>query len=177
MHTDSHRCFVRPTYLLLNVGILVLTAFAEVPTSQPSSTHHLRFSLVAEEGEPGDSDSLSNPDDGGKQVKVFKEAVLDGRHVSEAKIILDDQQQNAVSIRLTDAGGKIFHQFTADHLHRRLAVVVDGELVECATIQTIISKEMIVTNQGGFTKDAADKLIHNIRGAMQDASTRPADRQ
>jgi preprotein translocase subunit SecD len=173
MHTDSHGYFGKCVGLC--VCLLAASAGEAAPASQPSIVHRLRISLVAEDGETGETDSFANPNDDGQQVRVFRQSILDERYISAVAGDLDDNNQLAVTLQLTDAGSKIFREFTASHLRRRVAVVLDDKIIDCATINTVISAGVMITLPDGFTGDAADKLVRSIRAAMVQVSTQPVD--
>jgi len=60
--------------------------------------------------------------------------ILTGRDIVEAGVVADvNTGMPQVQVRLSGTAAKIFEEYTAGHLHRRLAIVVDG-LVESAPV-------------------------------------------
>ena len=162
------------------VAILVVSSRqtqAEVPTSQPAPVHVLRLSLVAEPGDTGSTDSLTDPDHNNQELKVCEEAIVDETSVASVKRSTDLQGHTQISIELTDAAGKAFHTFTSKNIYRKLAIIVEGRIVYCAIIQTTIGKSMTIDRGDGFADGEAYTIVNSIKAAMaQHATTQPAER-
>jgi preprotein translocase subunit SecD len=65
-----------------------------------------------------------------------------------SRVIAVPGQETAVSFALQGEAPKQFEEFTRSHIRHWMAVVLDGQMVECARIKSTISDEGVI--QGGF---------------------------
>jgi preprotein translocase subunit SecD len=73
------------------------------------------------------------------EVYVGKSVLLDQTALQSAKLITGPQGDRQIEITFTAAGRKQFAKITREHLHQRLAIVIDGKLMEAPVIQSEIT--------------------------------------
>ena len=98
-------------------------------------------------------------------LNLQKTVLLDETALKSAKLVKNQQGLPQINIRFTEAGRKQFAEVTRQHLHQRLAIVIDGKLVEAPVIQSEIpSGEAIIT--GSFSEAEAKALTAKINAAI-----------
>ncbi len=120
---------------------------------------------------PPDSEVLygEDVDESGKVVKrpylVYKQTLLTGDRLKEAKVGIDQYNKPAVSISFDSEGAKIFDRVTGENVGRQLAIVLDGVVHSAPRIQDRISGgDAQIT--GNFTHDEAAKLAIVLRESL-----------
>jgi len=98
-------------------------------------------------------------------LNVQKTALLDQTAVESAGVIQDQFGAPQIQINLTDAGRKQFADVTREHLHERLAIVIDGRLYSAPVIQSEITGGRVEIT-GSFSKTEAQDLAVKINGAI-----------
>jgi beta-lactamase regulating signal transducer with metallopeptidase domain len=98
-------------------------------------------------------------------LNVEKTVLLDQTALQSATLIKGPQGDRQIEITLTDAGRKQFAKVTREHLHQRLAIIVEGKFLEAPIIQSEISggKCQIV---GSFSEAEAKALTAKINAAI-----------
>ncbi len=96
---------------------------------------------------------------------VFK-TVMTGRELKNATVILDQYGKPGIGFELTDAGAKIFGDYTREHVGDILAIVLDNVVLSAPRIQTAITEGRgEITGQ--FTRAEAESLAVQMRyGAL-----------
>jgi len=96
---------------------------------------------------------------------VEKPVLLDQTTLQSAKLIAGPQGDRQIEITFTDAGQKQFAEVTREYLHQRLAIIIDGKLMEAPVVQSEISggKCQIV---GSFSEAEAKALAAEINAAV-----------
>jgi len=130
------------------------------PPVAPKNPDLLQFRLVEEK---------EGPDTVAMQVKgknetlhVNKQALLNALDVRSAKAThATPGHYPAVSLSLTREGTKKFGEVTAENVNRRLAVVVDGQLVSAPVIRSRVEGGKAVIT-GSFTIEEAQELASAI---------------
>jgi SecD/SecF fusion protein len=74
----------------------------------------------------------------------------------------NDDGRGDVRFRFDATGGRLFHDFTADNLHRQLAAVLDRKLISAANINAIIGTDGQIT--GDFSDDQLTYLVDTLNG-------------
>lgn len=140
-------------------------------------TAHLEFKIVDEGADPKKAEQgilpggselswsvKTMPD--GKEVRepiVLKSAtVLSGKYITDARVSFDSYGQAYVSINFNSRGGKLFERVTADNVHKRLAIVLDGKVHSAPVIQEKISGGQ-ASISGRFTTEEARDLAIVLR--------------
>ncbi len=120
---------------------------------------------------PADSEVLYGEDvnDSGKVVKqpylIYKQTLLTGDRLKEAKVGIDQYNKPAVSIVFDSEGSKIFDRITGDNVGKQLAIVLDGVVHSAPRIQDRISGGNAQIT-GSFTHDEAAKLAIVLRESL-----------
>lgn len=70
---------------------------------------------------------------------LVREPVLTGQSLREVELAEDQMGRPEVALTLNDAGAKRFADFTASHIGKRLAIVLEGVVMSAPTIQSRIS--------------------------------------
>lgn len=95
---------------------------------------------------------------------VDKTVLLDQTAIESARLHQNPQGYPIIEISLTDMGRELFAEITRQHLHERLAIILDGQLVEAPRIQSeIVNGQVQIT--GSFSKDEANALVAKISAA------------
>jgi preprotein translocase subunit SecD len=120
---------------------------------------------------PADSEVLygEDVDDSGKVIKqpylVYKQTLLTGDRLKEAKVGIDQYNKPAISISFDSEGAKIFDRVTGDNVGKQLAIVLDGVVHSAPRIQDRISGGNAQIT-GNFTHDEAAKLAIVLRESL-----------
>jgi preprotein translocase subunit SecD len=96
------------------------------------------------------------------------ETILTGRHLTGASMGFDDLGLIEIHFQLNDEGAALFAAYTAQNVGRLMCIVLDKEVVSCATIQqTIPDGKVRITREGGFTTEEAQDVVIRLRyGAL-----------
>lgn len=108
------------------------------------------------------------------KVKDGEEEVL---HVGKVVLLTADAVQSitckeaipgawSLSIKLTAEGATLFTKITQLHLHERLAVLLDGELVMAPKTQSVIMQGELEVVSGSFTKQRVEAWAEKIQAAI-----------
>lgn len=113
---------------------------------------------------PADS-MLATSDETG-YVVLKRAVVVGGESLDDARGSYDDQGRPAVSFSFKAAGAKKFARATRENIGRRLAIVLDGNVISAPTIQSAIPNgQGIIT--GSFTVQETNNLALLLRsGAL-----------
>ncbi len=120
---------------------------------------------------PADSEVLygEDVDESGKVIKrpylVYKQTLLTGDRLKEAKVGIDQYNKPAISISFDSEGAKIFDRVTGENVGKQLAIVLDGVVHSAPRIQDRISGGNAQIT-GNFTHDEAAKLAIVLRESL-----------
>jgi preprotein translocase subunit SecD len=120
---------------------------------------------------PADSEILygEDVDNSGKVVKrpylIYKQTLLTGDRLKEAKVGIDQYNKPAVSISFDTEGAKVFDRVTGENVGKQLAIVLDGVVHSAPRIQDRISGGNAQIT-GNFTHDEAAKLAIVLRESL-----------
>ncbi len=136
-------------------------------------TAKMTFHLVDEETSvqsaqagqlPADSMLALSEEEG--YVVLKRAVVVGGESLDDARGIYDDQGRPAVSFSFKAAGAKKFARATRENINRRLAIVLDGQVISAPTIQSVIPNGQGVIT-GAFTVQETNNLALLLRsGAL-----------
>jgi preprotein translocase subunit SecD len=101
---------------------------------------------------------------------LSRAAAVTGRDLRDATPARDENNRAAVRFVLSSEGGRRFGAFTGSHVGDRLAVVLDNQVQEVATIQEQIKDEGRITGQ--FTDQQAQDLSMILRSGALPAGIR-----
>lgn len=140
-------------------------------------TAHLTFQLVNDEANVGAALSGNVPvgseilyevrvsDSGQKRevpYLVYKEVLLDGSNLINARVEFDNFQRPRVGIEFNRTGARDFEQVTGKYTHKRLAIILDKKVYSAPTIQgRIAGGKASIT--GTFSFDEASDLAIALR--------------
>ncbi len=99
---------------------------------------------------------------------ISRSSAVSGRDLRGAEPTRDENGRPAVRFILTVEGGRRFFTFTSAHVNDSLAVVLDGRVMEVATIQEPIRDEGRIT--GSFTDQQTQDLALTLRSGALPAS-------
>lgn len=100
-----------------------------------------------------------------ERILVRHKTDLGGDHVTRAHAYYDSQGYG-ISFALDSQGAEIFRQLTTDHIHERLAILLDGEVQSAPVIQgTIPNGSGQIT--GHFTAQEAQNLASVLENPLQ----------
>ena len=108
------------------------------------------------------------PDSNDPKIKylVHQIPILTGSQVVDARVAFDQSNQPIINFKLSSFGGKIFGDFTAKSVGKRLAVVLDGKVFSAPVIRERIGGGSGQIS-GGFSVDEAGNVAIALRsGAL-----------
>ncbi len=127
-------------------------------------TAQLNFRLVADNNEFGTDVLIS---ESGEKLNVSKRIIMSGENLIDAQPNINNQNNEpTVSFRLDRLGSQKFGRATTDNVGKRLAIVLDGEIVSAPNInEPITSGNGMIS--GNFTFQEATDLSLLLRsGAL-----------
>ena len=142
---------------LLPLLALVLSQPATAPATRPAVAT-LEFRLVAG---PGDDDAevVPAPGEPGGELRLLRDVPLDASHVESVRRDQDDRGLPAARLTFTDDGARRMGDLTGDNVGRRLAVVLDGEVLTAPTINARITRTaVLIGGRGGIDPDTLARL-------------------
>ncbi|MCW8137640.1 MAG: protein translocase subunit SecD [Planctomycetota bacterium] len=93
---------------------------------------------------------------------------VDGDLLANAYRTLDERGKPAVGFEWDSEGARKFRELTAAHIHRNLAIVLDGQLRSAPTIQSEIGRKGIIQGgeQGWDEKELTNLIVTLKAGAL-----------
>jgi preprotein translocase subunit SecD len=111
-------------------------------------------------------------DESGRTVRnyyaVEKKSAVSGRDLKNARRSVDRYNQPAVEFSLNAAGAKKFAKVTGENINRRLAIVLDNQVMSAPNIKAQISDSGII--EGSFDLKEAEDLALVLRSGSLPAS-------
>jgi preprotein translocase subunit SecD len=99
-----------------------------------------------------------------------KASVVSGNDLRDAREQEDIYKGWAVHFVLTPTAGARFRDYTAAHIGKIAAIVLDGKVISAPTIQSMIAGEGEIT--GSFTKESAKDLALKLKSGALKASVK-----
>ncbi len=96
---------------------------------------------------------------------LFKQTLLTGDRLKEAKVSIDEYGKPAVSITFDGEGAKIFDRITGENVDKLMAIVLDGVVYSAPRIRERISGGNAQIT-GNFSHDEAAKLAIVLRESL-----------
>ena len=127
-------------------------------------TAQLNFRLVSDNNEFGSDELIS---ENGEKLNVSKRIIMSGENLIDAQPSIQNQNNEpTVSFTLDRLGSQKFGRATTDNVGKRLAIVLDGEIVSAPNInEPITSGNGMIS--GNFTFQEATDLALLLRsGAL-----------
>ncbi len=97
--------------------------------------------------------------------------ILNGEQVIDAKVAFDQSNQPIINFTLNSSGARIFADFTAKNIRKRLAVVLDGKVYSAPSIRERIGGGSGQIS-GGFTIVEAGNIAIALRSGALPASVK-----
>jgi preprotein translocase subunit SecD len=96
------------------------------------------------------------------------ETIMTGRHLSQAGIGFDQVGLMEIRFQLNDEGAALFEGYTRTHVGQIMCIVLDKEVISCATInEPIPGGSVRITREGGFPPEEAESIVIRLRyGAL-----------
>jgi preprotein translocase subunit SecD len=117
---------------------------------------------------PPDTQVVVLPNDRGGVTEAFlvpSQPMLTGAMLEDARLGFDDRTRPVVEFTWNADGTRIFREFTGQNIGRRLAAVIDGQVVTAPVIQARIGQRGVI--EGRFTRlEAADLSVKLRSGAL-----------
>jgi hypothetical protein len=105
-------------------------------------------------------------------VKVPKnrKAPIDSRDILESVPALDNENPDWVDIHvtMTEAGSKKLEAFTKKNLMKHIAITLDGKVVSCSQVWTVITNGMEI--DGAFSMEQAGDLSDRINNGRKQST-------
>lgn len=124
---------------------------------------------------PDNMELLSGPGDTAGEREHFllrREALITGRDLKNARVSPDPEvpTRPQISFTLNPTATDKFSRETGRNIGRRLAIVLDGEVVSAPTIQSKLGADNRIT--GRFTTEEADELAKILKAGALPATLR-----
>ena len=111
-------------------------------------------------------------DESGRIIRNFysveKKSAVSGRDLKNARRSADRYNQPAVEFSLNAAGAKKFSKVTGENINRRLAIILDNQVMSAPNIKAQISDSGII--EGSFDIQEAEDLALTLRSGSLPAS-------
>ena len=127
-------------------------------------TAQLNFRLVSENSEFGTDKLIS---ENGEKLNVSKRIIMSGENLIDAQPNINNQNNEpTVSFNLDRLGAQKFGRATTDNVGKRLAIVLDGEIVSAPSInEPIASGSGMISGNFSF-QEATDLALLLRSGAL-----------
>jgi len=127
-------------------------------------TAQLNFRLVSENNEFGTDELIS---ENGEKLNISKRIIMSGENLIDAQPSIQNQNNEpTVSFKLDRLGAQKFGRATTDNVGKRLAIVLDGEIVSAPNInEPITSGNGMISGNFSF-QEATDLALLLRSGAL-----------
>jgi preprotein translocase subunit SecD len=155
----SRRTF---TYGIAAAAATLAAVFVGLEWPRNAVMAAVRFEVRLAEDSPGlELDRVTLPDSG-ERIYLHRPAVLTNADIASAESVRDASGSFGVVVRFTrDGAGKLL-QATRRNIGRRLAILLDGQVVIAPSVRSPISTSAVIS--GGYTKAEADGIAAGIVG-------------
>ncbi|MGB5793145.1 protein translocase subunit SecD [Poseidonibacter sp.] len=114
---------------------------------------------------------LEDTKDSNTKYLVKEIPILNGSQVIDAQVSFDQSNQAIINFTLNSTGAKIFGDFTAENIEKRLAVVLDGKVYSAPNIRERIGGGSGQIS-GGFTLSEAGNVAIALRSGALPATVK-----
>lgn len=152
---------------ILSLCFIVGAAIAEDTPAPPVFQMRVVLDGPTDETEPmvlvqSNKDGANKP----QTLHVKKTVAIDQTALQSAFFYIDKPDNSpAISIAFTDKGKVLFAAVTRDCIHKRLAIVIGGQLYSAPVIQEEITGGMVKIT-GAFTEQEARNLAEKIKESI-----------
>lgn len=129
------------------------------------------YSMSAEQAAQYGAIILEKSDNPNEKYLVKEIPILNGEQIIDAKVAFDQSNQPIINFTLNSSGAKIFGDFTANNIGKRLAVVLDGKVYSAPNIRERIGGGSGQIS-GGFTLVEAGNVAIALRSGALPASVK-----
>ncbi|MGD9553571.1 MAG: protein translocase subunit SecD [Arcobacteraceae bacterium] len=114
---------------------------------------------------------LEKSDNPNEKYLVKEIPILNGEQIIDAQVAFDQSNQPIINFTLNSSGARIFGEFTANNIGKRLAVVLDGKVYSAPNIRERIGGGSGQIS-GGFTLVEAGNVAIALRSGALPASVK-----
>ena len=151
------------------IAVLVVVVFSMF-IAAASAGPILQFRSAADEPSDGaEKISFVTHHDGETVTQVLyvqKEVLLDETMLKSAKAGKDPMGRGMINLTFNESGAKKFAQVTRENLHKKLAILIDGNVCTVPTIQAEISGGTAVI-AGDFSKAEVEDMVKKLNEAVK----------
>ncbi|MFN2302958.1 MAG: protein translocase subunit SecD, partial [Anaerolineales bacterium] len=127
-------------------NVQIQTDFAQSLDASPTTTP-----------DTGDTEGTATP----SEDRVYH-TVMTGSAIKSVTVTTDELGKPQVAFELTSEGSKIFAEYTASHIGKILAIVLDKSVISAPSIESAITEGRGVIS-GQFTLESANELAVQLR--------------
>jgi preprotein translocase subunit SecD len=169
---DAGRSFLPPGTVVTTTGE-VAASTSVVPTVTVTPTLELgtpspEATITATEEITSTPTAVVTPTLPSEPEGTVYETILTGRHLVGATSGFGDLGLMEIHFQLNDEGASLFEAYTRTHVGQLMCIVLDKEVVSCATInEPIAGGGVRITREGGFSQEEAESIVIRLRyGAL-----------
>ena len=134
------------------------------------------YSMTKEDAAEYGNIILEQNDNSYTKYLVKEIPILTGRQIVDAQVAFDQSNQPIITFVLNSSGARIFGDFTAKNIGKRLAVVLDGKVYSAPNINERIGGGSGQIS-GGFSLDEASNIAIALRSGALDASVKMLEKR
>ncbi|MBC8352144.1 MAG: hypothetical protein H8E66_09140 [Planctomycetes bacterium] len=131
---------------------------AQLAFDAPSGITTLEFRRA--QNEPAEGYVETTIVDSDEKIYLRTTSDLSNEGVVSAQVVPDSTGQPAIEVEFTATGARKLAALTTEHTGKRLAVVVNGEVISAPTIKGVISRKAVIS--GHFSLEEAKELASGI---------------
>jgi len=121
----------------------------------------IRFEVRLAEDRPAPGLREAKVSDSGQLVYLHDEVVVTNREIESARVIqASGSSKFSISIEFKAAGAEKMQAATRNHIGKRLAILLDGEVVMAPVVKSPIGAAAVIT--GGYTRAQAERVAKGI---------------
>ena len=155
---------------LIPVAVMVVYLVASAAVAADSSTTPVFQMRLVLDTPSGDSEQMTyvthnEVNTYTNVLNIQKTVLLDQTALKSARSSTNALGQQVIAITFTDTGAKRFAEVTRQNIHKRLAIIIDGQLREAPVINMEISGGKAEIS-GRFSKQEAKDLAKKISDAL-----------
>jgi SecD/SecF fusion protein len=144
-------------------------AFLEFRLVSPTSDQDIKEGIV----QPGyeilkRKERMRNGRERVEEIEVRKRAEMDGSGIKSAMVVRGNLGEPEIHFNLDSKGAERFAEITREHVHERLAIVLDGELYSAPVIQTPIE-----TGSGQITGQFDNREAFELANVLENPLRAP----
>jgi preprotein translocase subunit SecD len=114
--------------------------------------------------------------DGGTPIVVYRQVLVSGADLSNAKTGFDQNNQAVVDFTFNTTGGRKFGEVTQENVGRPFAIILDGEVVSAPYIrEPILGGSGQIS--GNFNAETAGTLVNQLRSGALPAKLTPIEQR